>query len=139
MGQTSRPPQRVRLISVTWLVSCLLVCLNGQKKLSSGVSRTVRVNSSRLRGGFVDRRLREEDFDDQQTSSDHNRAVGYVESRPLILANVEEQEVHNPAVEQAVPEVSQCSAENQCQANARCGHGETVPPQQGGDYHQRHN
>src|SRR6202035_6165966 len=110
MGQTSRPPQRVRLISVTWLVSCLLVCLNGQKKLSSGVSRTVRVNSSRLRGGFVDRRLREEDFDDQQTSSDHNRAVGYVESRPLILANVESLRKLNLISYTAVPPATKCSA-----------------------------
>ena len=46
------------------------------------------------------------DLDDQQAGSDDDRTIGDVEGGPLILADIEEQEVHHTAVEQAVPEVS---------------------------------
>ena len=79
-------------------------------------------------GGF-----REQDFDDQQTGSDNDGAIGYVEGGPLVLADVEEQEVDHAAVKQAIPEVSQGSAENQCQADSGSGHGVAVAPKQGGN------
>jgi hypothetical protein len=83
--------------------------------------------------------LGEEDFDNQQAGSDDDRAIGYVEGGPLILADVEEQEVDHATVEQAVPEISQGSAENQGQADPGGGHGMAVPPQQRRDDDQRNN
>ena len=83
--------------------------------------------------------LGEEDFDDQQAGTHYDRAIGYVEGGPLILADVEKQEVDHAAVEQAVPEISQGSAENQGQAYPGGGHGMAVPPQQRRDDDQSNN
>ena len=83
--------------------------------------------------------LGEEDFDNQQAGSDDDRAIGYVEGGPLILADVEEQEIHYATVQQAVPEVAQSSSQNQSEANSGGAHRVAVAPEQGRDDDQGHN
>lgn len=45
----------------------------------------------------------EDDFQHQQACADDDRAIGEIEDRPLILLQVEEQEIHNAAAGHAVP------------------------------------
>jgi hypothetical protein len=52
---------------------------------------------------FLRRRLLEEDFKNQQPSPYHNRAIGHVESWPLILPNIKKQEIHYLPTHQPVP------------------------------------
>lgn len=66
-----------------------------------------------LRRFFVRRSFREQDLDHQQARATHNRAIRYVEGRPLILANVEEQEIHDPAVQQPIPEIAYRTAQDE--------------------------
>ena len=79
----------------------------------------------------MDGRFHAQDFDDQQTGSDSDGAIGYVEGGPLVLADVEEQEIDHTTVEQAVPEIPEGSAEDERQSDSGRGHRMAVAPEQG--------
>ncbi len=49
------------------------------------------------------RRLGKQDLTDQQQSSHDNGAVGHIEGRPVIRADVEIKEVHHVATDKTVP------------------------------------
>jgi len=69
-----------------------------------------------------------ENLNDEQSGPANNGAIGNVESWPLVSADVEQQEIHNPSIKQAVPEISDRAAENERQTDPRGGHGVTVTP-----------
>ena len=75
----------------------------------------------------------------QQAGADHNRAVSQVESRPLILPDVEQQKVHYPAAYHAIPQVAQRAAQNERQTHAGSAHRVAVFPEKCGHDYQRHN
>jgi hypothetical protein len=52
---------------------------------------------------LLNTRLTPQNFDDQQTSADDDRAVRQIEHRPLILLEIEEQEVHDPPAGHTIP------------------------------------
>ena len=55
----------------------------------------------------------EEDFGDQQDGSDNDGAVGDVKGRPVVTADVEVEEVDDMSVDDAVPEVAECAAQDE--------------------------
>lgn len=69
------------------------------------------------------RRFREQDFKHQEPGAYHDGAVGYIEGGPLIAADVEEQEIHDVAADQAVPQISDCATQNQGEPSAGGGEG----------------
>jgi len=64
-------------------------------------------------------RLGEQDFQYQQCGADNNSTVGKIENRPLILLDVDKQEVHNTATGQAIPKIAYRSPKNQRERDAR--------------------
>ena len=55
----------------------------------------------------------EKDFQYEQASPDHDAAVSQVEYGPLILFDVEEQEIHHMAAGHSIPQITHGSAQNQ--------------------------
>src|SRR5258708_39723077 len=55
--------------------------------------------------GLLVGRFRKQDFKHQQPRTDHNGAIGNVEGRPLVLPDVEKQEVHDVSADHAAPEI----------------------------------
>jgi len=65
------------------------------------------------------------EIEQQQTASNYDRAIGGIESRPLIAPNVEEQKVRNPTLaNHAIEYVAHGAPENQGQ----CDTGLAVEP-----------
>src|SRR5208337_3306211 len=81
--------------------------------------------------------LCEQDFKHQQPRSHHNRAVGHIEGRPLVWANIEEEKIHDVPADQAVPQIADRAAQNQRQADSGGGQAVAVFPEQEGDDQQR--
>src|SRR5204862_2016738 len=91
----------------------------------SSCQRRGKWNSAELRPAarpLLVRRLTEQDLGYQEDSADHNRAVGHVECRPMIGTEIKIEEVHYVAAEQPVPQIANCSAQNERQAHARGTH-----------------
>src|SRR5215469_687001 len=151
-GGHLQAPRRRRLLLCCALApevmaADLLQRLKPQFKTSREIQRhplSKTENVPSLRAGFLRSafyrlrlRLREENLRDQQQRSDNNGAVGDIEVRPAIAAEIEVQEVHDTPVHDAVPEISRSSAENQRQADRRGIDGVAVLPQQHGHDDQR--
>jgi hypothetical protein len=61
---------------------------------------------------FMGRGFGEQDLKNKQTGADYDGAIGHIERRPLVLADVEEKEVNYVAADQAVPEVADCPTQD---------------------------
>ena len=78
-----------------------------------------------FRGG-----LRKKNFEDQQSRAHHDRAVRDVEGGPFIVAEIEEQEVGDVSGGDAVPEVADRAAQDECEPDAGRTDAVTVLPEQ---------
>src|SRR5438309_5313878 len=74
-----------------------------------------------------------ENFTEQQQSADHNGAIGYVEGRPVMGADIEIQEVDHAPAHHAVPQIAQSAAEHERERDGGGVQALAVLPQQGGD------
>src|ERR1700730_3899683 len=59
-----------------------------------------------------------QNFQNQQSRPNHNRAIRKIKNRPLILLYVNQQKIHHAAAGKAVPQISQRSAHDEGQTNA---------------------
>jgi hypothetical protein len=65
--------------------------------------------------------LGEECFGDEEQAAEDYRGVGYVEGGPVPLAEVEEEEVDDFAVGDAVEKIAGCATKNECKCNSGSG------------------
>src|SRR6185437_8273570 len=75
----------------------------------------------------------------QQDGSNHNRAVGKVERRPMMIADVEIQKVSHRSLPQPVPEIAECSAQNQAERNGNQAQSVSAFPEQIANHRACHN
>jgi len=79
----------------------------------------------------------EQNLQNQQAGADHDRAVGQIEHRPLILLDVEQKKIDYAAAGDSVPEIARGPAEYQSEGDG--GGRERLPlfPKQDGNNHHR--
>ena len=56
-------------------------------------------------------------FEDHKTSADDDRGIGHIECVPVVVANVEVDEVGDAVPRRSIENVTRRSAENQCEAS----------------------
>src|SRR5438270_8032521 len=72
----------------------------------------------------------------KQQCAYNDGAIGNVERRPVVSANVEIQKVRDLAVRDSVPEIANCSTQNQRKRQSSGVEHATVFPEQNRDYGQ---
>lgn len=108
---------------------CATVVMRGERRIPA---RRVQLASPDV---FVGRGFAEQNLKNEQAGAYDYRTVGNVKGRPLVLTDVEEQEIDNMAADQAVPEIADGAAQNQGKADAGGSHGMAIFPEQSGDDH----
>ena len=77
--------------------------------------------------------FRKHDLPHNQHCSHNDCAVGDVERWPLVGAEIKEEKIDDMSGDDAVPQVSNRTAENKCQAYARRREQMPITPEQDGD------
>ena len=65
-----------------------------------------------------------EDFDEEEARPDDDAAVGYVEVGPVVVVDADLEEVDDVVVDDAVIEIAQCAAKDECKGDR--GNGEVA-------------
>ena len=73
-------------------------------------------------------RLGAEDFEEEEAGSDDDAAVGYVEVGPVVVDDVDFEEVDDVVVADAVVEVAESSAEDESERYGRNGEDAAYAP-----------
>src|SRR6185312_4022114 len=102
------------------------------RRATAELRREVRCSAALLTG-------RKQNSRHQQDGSNHNRAIGNVERRPMMIADVEIQKVSHRSLPQPVPEIAECSAQNQAERNGNQVQSVSAFPEQIANHRARRN
>jgi hypothetical protein len=93
----------------------------------------VRIEKRSILFEFFGGRLGNDDLGDEHEGADDDGAIGNVEGRPMIGAEVEIHKIDDVACSDSVPEIAECAAEDEGETDARGVERVGVLPQQVGD------